>query len=279
MSASALGIVLFAAALHAGWNALLKAIPDRAAILAAVAFAHVLIGLGMVWLYAPPAQAAWPSLIISTLVHYGYYLLLYHAYTHGDLSQVYPISRGMAPALVSLGAVVLIGETLPARGWLGLAMVSGGICLLAVQRGAVKAPAATIAIAVALGCLIASYSVADGIGVRRSDSPMGYIGWLFVLEAPVPACIALSRWRSGGRFAPRVVLAGLGGGVAAAAAYGLVLYVKTFAPLGAVSAVRESSVVLAALIGVFWFGERPARGRLLAAAIVAAGIVALASGS
>ena len=278
MTASALAIVLFAAALHAGWNALLKAVPDRAAILAAVAFAHVLIGLVLVGHGAPPAPASWPSLIISTLVHYGYYLLLYHAYTHGDLSQVYPISRGMAPALVSLGAVVLIGETLPAQGWLGLAMVSGGICLLAVQRGAVKAPAATIGIAVALGCLIAIYSVADGIGVRRSDSPTGYIGWLFVLEAPVPACIALARWRGGGRFAPRGVLAGLAGGIAAAAAYGLVLYVKTFAPLGAVSAVRESSVVLAALIGVFWFGERPARGRLLAAAIVATGIVALASG-
>lgn len=279
MSATALAIVLFAACLHAGWNALLKAIPDRAAILAAVASAHVLIGLVMISLYPAPTAASWPSLITSTLVHYGYYLLLYHAYTHGDLSQVYPISRGMAPALVSLGAVLLIGETLTPQGWLGLALVSGGICLLAVQRGAGKAPPATIGIAIALGCLIATYSVADGIGVRWSQSPLGYIGWLFLFEAPVPACIAWSRWRRGGHFAPRVLLAGLLGGIAAGAAYGLVLYVKTFAPLGAVSAVRESSVVLAALIGVFWFGERPARGRLLAAAIVASGIITLALSS
>lgn len=279
MSLSALAIVLFAACLHAGWNAMLKAITDRAAILAAVAGAHVVIGLAMIVIYPVPAVASWPSLFASTVVHYGYYLLLYHAYRHGDLSQVYPISRGMAPALVSLGAVALIGETLALQGWVGLGLVSCGICLLALQRGAIPARPATILIAVGLGCLIATYSVADGIGVRRSESPLGYIGWLFLLEAPVPVSIALSRWNSGGRFDFRVVRAGLFAGVCAAAAYGLVLYVKTYAPLAAVSAVRESSVIIAALIGVMAFGERPWRIRLIAASIVAAGIVTLAFGS
>lgn len=279
MSLSALAIVLFAACLHAGWNAMLKAITDRAAILAAVAGAHVVIGLAMILIYPVPAVASWPSLFASTVVHYGYYLLLYHAYRHGDLSQVYPISRGMAPALVSLGAVALIGETLALQGWVGLGLVSCGICLLALQRGAIPARPATILIAVGLGCLIATYSVADGIGVRRSESPLGYIGWLFLLEAPVPVSIALSRWNSGGRFDFRVVRAGLFAGVCAAAAYGLVLYVKTYAPLAAVSAVRESSVIIAALIGVVAFGERPWRIRLIAASIVAAGIVTLALGS
>lgn len=276
MSLSALGIVLFAAFLHAGWNALLKATTDRAAILAAVAGAHVAIGVGMIAWYAPPAIASWPMLLTSTVVHYGYYLLLFQAYKHGDLSQVYPISRGMAPALVSLGAVLLIDETLPAWGCFGLGLVSFGICLLALQGGAIKARPQTFVIALALGSLIAVYSVADGIGVRWSTSPFGYIGWLFVLEAPVPLVIVGSRWRNGGRFDRRVIVAGLIGGGCAAVAYGLVLYVKTFAPLGAVSAVRESSVIIAALIGVVVFGERPWRGRLIAAGFVAVGIVFLA---
>jgi drug/metabolite transporter (DMT)-like permease len=205
-------------------------------------------------------------------------MLIFYAYRHGDLSQVYPISRGMAPAIVALAAVVLIGEVLPPLGWAGLATVCLGIGILALQRGALHANRQSLFLAAALGCTIAVYSVADGIGVRLSGSPPGYIGWLFLLEAPVPLAIALQRTLSAGSFSATTVAAGFTGGIFAAVAYGLVLYVKTIAPLGAVSAVRESSVVIAALIGITIFGERPWKGRLLAAVIVAAGVVTLAVG-
>jgi len=276
MTGFALTLVLVAAGLHAGWNALLKAVDDRAAVLGAVSTAHVIAGLALIFLVPGPSVASWPAILISTLVHYGYYLLLFHAYRHGDLSQVYPISRGLAPALVSLSAVMLIGENLAPLGWAGLALVSCGIGLLALQRGAVHARPSTIGLAVALGFLIATYSFADGVGVRRSGSTLGYMGWLFLFEAPVPLTVALLRLKSRGTVQLRVLLAGLAGGACAVTAYGLVLYVKTFAPLGAVSAIRESSVVIGTLIGIAVFGERPWRGRLFAAAVVAAGIVALA---
>jgi uncharacterized membrane protein len=119
LSLFALSIVLFAAVLHASWNAMVKAGGDRALILAGVALSHALVGGGLILVSEPPAAESWPALIVSTLVHYAYYALLFHAYRLGDLSQVYPISRGLAPMLVAIGALLLIGENLAPMGWAG----------------------------------------------------------------------------------------------------------------------------------------------------------------
>lgn len=277
MSGFALALVLFAAILHASWNAMVRGGGDRAITLAGIALAHTLVGAVFLSFALPPAPESWPWLITSALVHYVYYWLLFRAYREGDLSQVYPISRGLSPALVTLGAMVLIGEKLSAVGMTGVVMVSCGIGLLAFSaRGRGRAPAW---FAVALGLMIALYSVADGIGIRASDSLLGYMGWLFLSEALVPLVILGRRFRRRERVQPRVLMLGLLGGAFSVSAYGIALYVMTIAPIGAVSAVRESSVIFAALIGVFLFGERPAGLRLIAAAVVAVGVTALALGA
>lgn len=273
----ALALVLFAALLHAGWNALVKAVDDRAGVLAAVSAAHAVLGLVLVLNVPIPAMASWPYIVASALLHYGYYTLLFRAYRLGDLSQVYPISRGLAPGVVALAAVVLIGESLAPLGWVGLVCVSVGVAILALQKRGAQASREAVLFAICLGLLIAAYSVADGIGVRHSGNVFSYMGWLFLLEFPVPLAIALMRRRVNGRFNPTVLFWGAIGGVGAVSAYGIVLYVKTIAPLGAVSAVRESSVIFAALIGIVWFGERPVAGRLLASLVVAVGVMAIAS--
>ncbi|MCR8724168.1 EamA family transporter [Frigidibacter sp. ROC022] len=275
MTAYALGIVLFSALLHAGWNAMLKSETDRAGVLGAVSLFHAFAGVVLILMSPIPAPESWPSIAVSTIVHYGYYLLLFRAYRFGDLSQVYPISRGLAPAIVAFSAWLLIGETLAPLAMAGLVAIVTGIFLLALQRGAAAAPRSTVGFAVLLGLCIGTYSTADGIGIRLSGTATGYMGWLFLFEAPVPLYIALHRRRNRGHFAPRTLIMGFLGGAAAVTAYGLVLYVKTIAPLGAVSAVRESSVIIAALIGVIAFGERPWKGRILAAVIVAGGVIAL----
>ncbi|MEO9339512.1 hypothetical protein ABFT80_19005 [Mesorhizobium sp. SB112] len=276
MSATALSIVLFAAFLHASWNALVKSASDRALTLAAVSAMHALAGVVLIAISPVPAMASWPSIAISTIVHYGYYVLLFQAYRLGDLSQVYPISRGMAPALVALGTLLIIGETLSPLGWSGLALVTAGIGLLALQRGAGQADGKAVLVAAMLGLSIAAYSVADGVGVRLAGSATGYMGWLFLFESPVALAILASRRRSGTPIDWKIVGVGLAGGVFAVTAYGLVLYAKTIAHIGAVSAVRESSVIIAALIGVVVFRERPWMGRILAAVIVAFGVLILA---
>jgi drug/metabolite transporter (DMT)-like permease len=158
--------------------------------------------------------------------------------------------------------------------------VTFGIGLLALQRGAAHADRRALVAAALLGFTIAGYSVADGIGVRWSNEPIGYMGWLFLFESPVVVAVLAMRKRNGAAFDARAFGIGILGGIVSVTAYGVVLYAKTIAPIGAVSAVRESSVIIAALIGVVLFGERPWQGRMIAALIVAGGVILLAfSGS
>jgi drug/metabolite transporter (DMT)-like permease len=276
LSDFAVALVLGAAVLHATWNAIVKGTRARALVLAAVAGTHGTVGLVMLLWFEAPRPASWPYIAASAMIHYGYYYFLSLAYRWGDLSRVYPISRGIAPLLVSLGALIFAGERLPALGWGGVALVSAGISILAFfSRGPVLPdPRSTLA-AVATGLIIAAYSVVDGIGVRLSGSPFGYIGWLFFSEFLVSLFVLI---RVKPRLTPEVratLRIGYLGGLCAVAAYGLVIYANTLAPLGMVSALRESSVIIAALFGVVIFRERPWASRIAAAVTVGAGVLML----
>ena len=271
-----MALVLGAAVLHATWNAIVKGTRARALVLAAVAATNGTVGLGLLLWAETPAPASWPYIIASSLTHYGYYYFLALAYKWGDLSRVYPISRGIAPLLVSLGALIFAGEMLSTGSWAGVALVSAGVCLLAFfSKGpSVPDPRSTLA-AIATGLIIASYSVVDGIGVRLAASPFGYIGWLFFTEFLVSLFVFV---RLRPKMTPEVratLRVGYLGGFCAVAAYGLVIYANTLAPLGMVSALRESSVIIAALFGVVIFRERPWISRIAAALTVGAGVLVL----
>lgn len=276
MSGTAFAIVAAAALLHALWNAMVKASGDRAATLGMIALGHLILG-GIAALFLPlPGWQAAPWIAASTVIHWGYYWLIFHAYRLGDLSLVYPISRGAAPVLVTLGAMVTVGEQLTPVGWAGVLAVSAGVMLLGwgeLRRGV---SAAAAGLALLLGLVIAAYSVADGTGARVSDSVGGYIAWLFICEGIAAGWLLIGRARHLAGLGPRPWLLGIAGGVASAVAYGLAIWAKTIAPFGLVSALRETSVVIAAGIGVMWFGERPWRPRLLAAVVVALGAAAIA---
>jgi len=276
MSPAALALALTAAVLHATWNALVKSSGDRAVTIAAVSAVHIVFGIVLVALYPLPLAKAWPFLLASTIIHYGYYAFLVYAYGKGDLSQVYPISRGISPVLVSIGGVLWAGDTLSGVDWGAILLISFAIALLALPGRRRATDGRTVLAALATGLLIASYSIADGLGVRSAGTAMSYIGWLFLLEAPVVAYVLAIRRRQWAEGGPGVIAMGLLGGVFSTLAYSLVLYAKTFSPLGAVSAVRESSVIVAALIGAVLFGERPWMLRVAAALLVVAGVVLLA---
>lgn len=273
-------VVLFAAFLHALWNAIVKGAGDRTLVLGLVALGHVVPGIALVMLAPAPSAAAIPYIIASTMIHWGYYYLLNIAYRSGDLSIVYPVARGAAPILIALGAWIWVDEALPPIAWLGIVAVSFGILLLA--RGAFSSHGAHgarggLVAAIGVAVIIASYSIVDGVGVRVAGSPVGYIGWLFVAEGFVVLYVFATRWARLRAMTPRARMVGFAGGVVSALAYGLVLLAKTEAPLGIVSALRETSVIFAALIGIYWFSEGPRRSRLTAALIVGAGIAAIAA--
>ena len=175
--------------------------------------------------------------------------------------------------MIAFGATLWADEKLPWQAWIGISIVSFGIITLVIKRNGFSGPALLAALITSL--TIAAYSIVDGIGIRLSGSPLGYIAWLFAAEIIVFLFVAL---RYGGRMRAltrRIGFIGVCGGVLSGAAYGLVLYAKMFAPLGVVSALRETSVVFAALIGVIWLKERPAFRRIVASAIVAFGIIVI----
>jgi drug/metabolite transporter (DMT)-like permease len=211
-------------------------------------------------------------LVISAVLHVGYNLALVRAYRHGELGQVYPLARGAAPLLVTLSAALFVGEHLPTAALMGVCLVSVGILGLA---GA-KTGRAALLPAFLTSLFIAGYTVTDGLGARASGDPTGYAAWLFLLDGlPMVLIHRLQR----GRFLPpimtRETAKAAAGGLVSLLAYGLVIVAVAVAPMGAVSALRETSVLAAALLGRFFLGEQLTGRRLAGCSLVAIGAVCL----
>ena len=276
MTAGVIAIVLCAALMHALWNALVKGAGDRTVMLGLIALGHVIPGVALALHLPPPAPESWKWIVASTVIHWGYYWLLNIAYRTGDLSVAYPIARGAAPLVIALTAWAALGQGLTPLAWAGIVGISAGIFLLARPGPGQPVHRAGLIAAFGTALTVAAYSVADGIGVRASGQPLSYIAWLFAAEVIVAGFVLTTRGARLRAMGGRVIVIGIAGGVISGAAYALALYAKTLAPLGLVSALRETSVIFAALIGVLWFGEGPRRKRLIAAAVVTAGVVLIA---
>ena len=270
------GAVLAAAVLHAGWNALLKGGRDRVATIVLLDLTGLAISALALPLVPAPAPASRGLLVASVALHVGYELLLLRSYRVGDLSQVYPVARGTAPLLVAGYAGLVLGERLGPWQLAGLAGVCAGLLLLLGSGVAPLRQGRAVGPALATGVFIAAYTVADGLGVRRAGTELGYVAWLFLLHGiPIPLAVVAVRGRG---LAARLRLGlwpGMAAGALSVAAYGLVLWAQRRGALAVVAALRETSVLVAALIGSLVFGERFGRRRVLAAAVLAAGIVVL----
>lgn len=273
LSAGILGITLAAAVLHAIWNAVAHGVPDRLVGFALIGVAYAIFGgIGALVLGLPPS-AAWPFVAASGVLHVVYTLLLWASYQLGEFSQVYPVARGTAPWVVAL-IEVLTGHHLPALQLVGVVVISVGLISLALDGGRLSAATLpALGAALATGLAIAGYTVIDATAVRTTPVLL-YAAWMFLLQSPVMPIIAvLRRGRGLRRQARSMVLAGLGGGVVSLVAYGLVLVAQTSGATAAVAALRETSIVIGALLGTLFLGERFGLRRVAAAAVVLAGIV------
>ncbi len=276
MSALVVALVLAAAVLHAGWNALLRSGADRLLAMTVMSMATTAVALPCVIILPLPAAASWPYLCVSSMLQVGYAISLVASYRQGELGQVYPIIRGSAPVLSAMGAMLLAGEHPGTVALIGIALVSGGIMSLALGKGG--AAPASAAYAIVTGCFIAGYTVLDGIGARLSGNPQAYVAWIFVLYgAALPAVLRLARGSISIDVRAPETLKGVIGGLVSLLTYGLVVTALTLSPIGAVSALRETSVVFAALIGCIFLGERLTLRRIAACIVVALGAICLSS--
>ncbi|GBF25345.1 hypothetical protein MnTg02_00375 [bacterium MnTg02] len=249
--------VLFAAALHATWNALVKGNSDKILGMTAVVLGHVPFALLAMPFVPLPAMASWPYLAAGVALHLGYQLFLMFSYRIGDLTQVYPIARGSAPLIVAGVSIAFLGVQLSSSSLVAIAIIGCGIMSLVFVRNSdgLANPRAA-AMALATGCFIASYSLCDGLGARQAGTAVGYYAWLTLFNAVLFALIirvtkpgTLSQLPSSGR-----MIALIGGG-ASFLAYAIVTWAFTMAPIALVTALRETSIVFALIIGVVFLKE------------------------
>jgi drug/metabolite transporter (DMT)-like permease len=276
--AAALAATLLSALIHAGWNLALKGSGgDRLVDVALMGVGGSLFGLVLIALFGAPVPAAWPFILASSAIHLVYWSALTKGYGAGDMSHVYTIARGIAPALVTLGAVLAAGEV---PGWgqaLGVAAISVGVMLVGVNR---SAPLAATGWALLTGAAIAGYSLVDAIGVRLNGDVFSYKGWGAVFTfLPISLFVFLRRGPAGFADAARGRwLRGLAAGAISSAGFMLVLWAQMRAPIGPITALRETSVVFGAALAAVLLRERVDARRWAGALVVCAGAMLIGFG-
>lgn len=268
--------VLFGALLHAGWNALVKSSTDKALDTALLQLLGSLFALPLVLLVGWPRAEAWPYILTSVTIHIAYFAALTGAYRHGELGLTYPLMRGTAPMLVALSSSLLLSEQLNSLAWFGVVGICCGVLVLGLSRHALDSPRA-VGFALCNAVIIAIYTVVDALGVRASGDTLQYLAALFALDGWMFS--ALVAFRRG----PTVVLPYVRkrwpiaccGALASFGSYGIALWAMTRAPVATVAALRETSVLFAALLGSWFLKEAFTLRRALGTATIVAGVMAL----
>jgi drug/metabolite transporter (DMT)-like permease len=262
--------LLAAAFLHAGWNALVRRDADRNAAATAVAAGGLVVGAVLVFVLPAMSPAAIPFVLGSSFIHLAYYALIARAYRYGELSVAYPIMRGLAPLITTLAAIVFI-EPASVRVLLGVAVVAIGIVSLGADG--LRNHRAGVGAAIGNAFVIAAYTLVDGLGARASEAPATYVAWILiggglttvggqlVRRGPGVVRQMIDRW-------PLVLASGLMG----YGAYAIALWAMTLAPIGAVAAIRESSVLFATAMAAAMLHEKFGPLRWIAATLVVAGL-------
>lgn len=272
MSLSIFCLVLFAALMHAGWNAIVKGATDKLMTTVLVSgFAALIAAIALPFLPAP-AAASWPFLVVSPLLQALYFALVARCYHVSDMSQAYPLMRGAAPLLVAVAGALWLGEHLGLIAWTGIGVVCLGVLAMALGSGRLH----HVALPLFNAAVIASYTLLDAAGARRASGALSYTLWLFLLTALPLLAWALLAQRA--RFLAQLqqyATRGLAGGIGTLLSYSLALWAMTQAPVALVAALRESAILFGLAISALVLKEQPPRRRLVAAGIIALGVVVL----
>ena len=280
--------VLAGAVLHAGWNALVKSSGDKELDTALVHFLGAVVALPLLLVVGLPPTVALPFIAASLVIHIGYYIALAGAYKHGELGLTYPIMRGFAPLLGALGSGAVLGEAPTPMAWAGIVGITLGVALVGLAHpGETLHHHKALGYAFANAAIIAIYTFVDGSGVRvtvaAGYTAAAYVTLLFVLDGlPYPALVYFRRDQAGRQAIlayarRRWPLAALGG-TASIGSYAIAMWAMTVAPIASVAALRETSVLFAALLGTWVLKERFGMQRAAGTLVIVAGVVALRIG-
>lgn len=270
-------MVLMAALLHASWNALVKADDDRLALLKTLSLTQLVLSLCLAPFVTFPAPESYPYIVASGILNIGYMLFMNRAYQVGDLSLIYPLARGVAPLIVAVVSIWVLGEELSHASKFAILLIALGIASLALARGAASIrDLRPVGLALTTGGFVASYTIIDGMGARAAGTAHGYVIWVSL----VAACLTVGsiHWFQRGRrdrIGQRSLINGIASGIISYTSSWMVIWAMTLAPIALVSALRETGVVFAVIIGVVVLKERLNLARLISIATTLIGTAIL----
>jgi len=279
MSATIVAIVLSAAAMHALWHALIKSADDQFLAYSLInVVAMIVATAGLMFVPAiDPASYAW--LVLSIAAHHLYKILLIQSYRLGDLSRVFPIARGIAPLIVAGVSAIYFGEHPHSAQLTGIFLISFGVGMLAFAGGAgAPATARDVVLAIATGTVTAAYTFVDASGARASGSAISYVCWIYVADGVLFPLIALI-WRRAqiGAFLRTHWQSGVAAGVLSIASYGAIVWAMSLGAIGAIAALRETSVLFVTFIGAWYLRESVGLVRGTSAVVILVGVVLIAA--
>ena len=264
---------MFIAALsHAICHSLLKHNNNPLGILGITSLFEIIIFIPLVFYVPFPTPYIWSLVITSTLLHGFYRLLVIYSYRFGDLSFVYPVARGGSSLLLAIISIIYLTDKISLFGFLAILIICFGLFLISYSK---KNKLNKIAFVLGLltAFMITSYTLVDGIGIRHSDNAYTYLYWMLLLNG-TPALIASLIFKNTGlrKINKDLLIKGIGFGVLAPLAYGLVVWCMQYLPIAYASAIRETSIIFATLIGLMILKEKEANSRIIPAIVIVIGI-------
>ena len=268
-------IIIFAAVLHASWNAVVKGGKDKLLQMTAVMSGHIPFALVTLFFVPPLNFACWPNLLLGAIFHFGYQVYLVESYKKADLSQVYPIARASAPLIATIVSFIFLNTEFVLMELIAMALIILGLVSTTGSR-IQNVPKTAAVSAIITGCFIASYSLVDGYGGRLGGSPVAYYCWLSLINGPIMwiycARVSPSSLKNVFGSAKWVFF---GGGLASFAAYCLVMWAFSRASIPVVMAIRETSIIFAFFIGIIFLKEKMTMAKMVGATLAVSGIIVL----
>ena len=273
-------LVLLAALMHALWSIVLKLTGEAKANITVFMAGSSILALAGIPFQSLPSLASLPFLLISVIVQVIYMVLVGIVYQKGDVSQSYPVMRGVAPLFVALFSGPVLGEKLSILAWCGVILICFGVLTLAVEalRRSDRIDPSIIPLSLLTAAFIAFYTLLDGMGVRLSGAPVSYILWIFFLIGLVKVVFELFNNKTRQPFYThfqRYWCIGLVGGFLSLGSYGLALWTMTKLPVALVAALRESAIVFAVILSYFVLREHVSFSRFIASIIIVLGVIAV----
>ena len=269
--------IILAAFLHAVWNAMVKNEDNKYLAVTAIVLGHVPVSVLIILLTPIPSVESIPFIILSALLHIGYEWYLLSAYRFGDLTKVYPIARGTAPILITIVSLIFLGVALSNFEILGIIIISLGILSLSLQGAKGIKNRSAVIYALVTGFFIMGYSITDGYGARVSNSFLSYMGWSFILNATIFPIILKINNKS--EIITKIFKEGKKiffiGGTLSYIVYGIVIWGFTQAPIALITALRETSIIFALLIGTFFLKEKFTLLKVIATFVIFFGVALL----